>query len=191
MVRMLEDKVAIITGSGRGIGRAAALMFADQGARVVVSDIDAEPAEDAVTEIKARGSDALAYVGDVTAPEFARGIVEKATETWGALHIIVNNAGFNWDSQVHKMTEEQWDKIMDVHLKAPFRIIQAAKPFFCQCRGKNSRFSISRLTAATSTRGTASWRSPGSGSASRSTLPLGIRGKPSNTTKAGIMCLGR
>lgn len=136
MAGMLEDRVAIITGSGRGIGRAAALMFAEQGAKVVVSDIDAGPAEEVVAEIKARGGDALVYVGDVTAPDFARGIVEKATETWGALHIIVNNAGFNWDSQVHKMTEEQWDKIMDVHLKAPFRIIQAAKPFFCDTAQK-------------------------------------------------------
>ena len=62
---------------------------------------------------------------------FASGIVEKAVETFGGLHILVNNAGFTWDNLIHKMTEEQWDKILDIHLKAPFRIIQAAKPYFC------------------------------------------------------------
>jgi 3-oxoacyl-[acyl-carrier protein] reductase len=131
MEKMLKDKVAIITGSGRGIGRAAALMFAEEGAKVVVSDIDPEPAEETVADIQTNGGDAVAYVGDVTAPDFARGIVKKAVDTWGALHIIVNNAGFTWDSLIHKMTEEQWDKILDIHLKAPFKIIQAAKPYFC------------------------------------------------------------
>jgi 3-oxoacyl-[acyl-carrier protein] reductase len=131
MENMLHDKVAKITGSGRGIGRAVALMFAREGARVVVSDIDAEPAEQTVADIKTAGGDALAYVGDVTAPDFAKGIVETAADNWGAVHVIVNNAGFTWDAMVHKMTEAQWDKILDLHLKAPFRIIQAAKPYFC------------------------------------------------------------
>lgn len=131
MEKMLKDKVSIITGSGRGIGRQVALMFAREGAKVVVSDIDAEPAEQTVSDIKAAGGDAAMYVGDVTAPDFAKGIVETAVNSWGALHVIVNNAGFTWDALVHKMTEEQWDKILDLHLKAPFRIIQAAKPYFC------------------------------------------------------------
>jgi len=127
----LNDKVAIITGSGRGIGRAVALMFAHEGAKVVVSDIDAEPAEQTAADIKAAGGESMAYVGDVTAPDFAKGIVDAAADNWGAVHVIVNNAGFTWDAMVHKMTEEQWDKILDLHLKAPFRIIQAAKPYFC------------------------------------------------------------
>jgi 3-oxoacyl-[acyl-carrier protein] reductase len=131
MEKMLNDKVAIITGSGRGIGRAVALMFAREGARVVVSDMDAEPAEQTAADIKAAGGDAVVYVGDVTAPDFAKGIIGAAAEAWGAVHVIVNNAGFTWDALVHKMTEEQWDKILDLHLKAPFRIIQAAKPYFC------------------------------------------------------------
>lgn len=128
---MLKDRVAIITGSGRGIGKATAIMFAEEGAKVVVSDIDAEPAEETVAEIRATGGEAVTFAGDVTAPDFAQGIVKKASDTWGALHIIVNNAGFTWDSLVHKMSEEQWDKILDIHLKSPFRIIQAAKPLFC------------------------------------------------------------
>ena len=131
MGSMLQDRVAIITGSGRGIGQAAAMRFAEEGARVVVSDIDAQPAEETVAAIKAAGGEAVAFVGDVMAPEFAEGIVQKAADTWGGLHIIVNNAGFTWDCMVHKMAEEQWDKILDIHLKAPYRIIKAAYPYFC------------------------------------------------------------
>ncbi len=131
MEKMLENKVALVTGSGRGIGRATALAFAREGANVIVSDIDAEPVEETVADIKKAGGDAVAYAGDVTAKDFPAGIVQKAIDTWGGLHIIVNNAGFTWDSMIHKMSEEQWDKILDIHLKAPFRIIQAAKPVFC------------------------------------------------------------
>jgi len=131
MGKMLQDKVAIITGAGRGIGRATAMMFAEEGAKVVVSDINAEPAEETVAAIKKTGGYAVIYVGDVSVPEFAQGIVQKAVDIWGAIHIIVNNAGFTWDSMVHKMTEEQWDKILEIHLKAPYRIIQAAYPYFC------------------------------------------------------------
>ena len=130
MENMLQDKVAIITGSGRGIGQAAASKFAEEGARVVVSDIDAQPAEETVAAIKASGGEAVAYVGDVMASDFAEGIVRKAADTFGGLHIIVNNAGFTWDSMIHKMAEEQWDKILDIHLKAPYRIIRAAYPYF-------------------------------------------------------------
>ena len=130
MENMLQDKVAIITGSGRGIGQAAASKFAEEGARVVVSDIDAQPAEETVAAIKASGGEAVAYVGDVMASDFAEGIVRKAADTFGGLHIIVNNAGFTWDSMIHKMVEEQWDKILDIHLKAPYRIIRAAYPYF-------------------------------------------------------------
>ncbi len=131
MGNTLENKVAIITGSGRGIGRAAAIMFAKEGAKVVVSDIDSEPAEETVAEIKKLGGDAVAYVGDVMGPDFAQGIVQKAADTWGGLHIIVNNAGFTWDSMIHKLTEDQWDKILDIHLKAPYRLLKAAYPYFC------------------------------------------------------------
>ena len=130
MGTMLKDKVAIITGSGRGIGQAAAIRFAREGAKVVVSDIDAAPAEETVAEIKAGGGEAVAYAGDVMASDFAEGIVQKAADTFGGLHIIVNNAGFTWDSMIHKMAEEQWDKILDIHLKAPYRIIRAAYPYF-------------------------------------------------------------
>lgn len=139
MEKMLENKVAIITGSGRGIGRETALLFAREGARVVVSDIDSQPAEETVEEIQGQGGDAIAFVGDVTAPDFANGIVQAAADAFGKIHILVNNAGFTWDGLVHKMTEEQWDKIMDLHLKTPFRMIQAVKPYFCDVARQEQR----------------------------------------------------
>jgi 3-oxoacyl-[acyl-carrier protein] reductase len=131
MEKILKDRVAIITGSGRGIGRAAALLFAAEGAKVVVSDIDPAPAEETVADIKKAGGEAVACVGDVAEAAFGEKIVKTAVDNWGALHIIVNNAGFTWDSMIHKMSDEQWDKIIDIHLKAPFRIIRAAQPYFC------------------------------------------------------------
>ncbi|MFO7963991.1 MAG: SDR family oxidoreductase [Desulfobacterales bacterium] len=130
MEKMLKDRVAIITGSGRGIGKAAALLFAQEGAKVVVSDIDPAPAEETVEEIKKAGGEAVAYNGDATPDDFAEGIVKAAVDAFGGLHIIVNNAGYTWDAVVHKMTDKQWEAMMNIHLKAPFRIIRAAAPYF-------------------------------------------------------------
>ncbi|ACL05598.1 MULTISPECIES: SDR family NAD(P)-dependent oxidoreductase [Desulfatibacillum] len=130
MEKMLDGKVAIITGSGRGIGKAAAMLFAAEGAKVVVSDIDPAPAEETVAEIKAAGGEAIAYAGDATADDFAEGIVKAAVDAWGGLHIIVNNAGYTWDGVVHKMTDKQWDAMMAIHLRTPFRLIRAAAPYF-------------------------------------------------------------
>ncbi len=129
MTRLLQDQVAIITGSGRGIGAATARLFAQHGARVVVNDIEAEPAEAVVAEIRASGGEAIAVPGDVTAPEFPDRIVQAAVETFGKLNILVNNAGYTWDGVIHKMSDEQWQAILDVHATAPFRLIRAAAPF--------------------------------------------------------------
>ena len=136
MERMLQDKVAIITGSGRGIGRAAAELFAAEGAKVVVSDIDPAPAEETVAAIKAQGGEAIAFAGDATAEDFAEGIVKAAVDAFGGIHILVNNAGYTWDAVVHKMTDKQWDAMMDIHVKAPFRIIRAAAPYFREAAKK-------------------------------------------------------
>jgi 3-oxoacyl-[acyl-carrier protein] reductase len=126
--RTLEGKVALVTGSGRGIGRAIALKFASEGARLVVNDLDSGPAEDVVAEIVATGGQAVACVGSVAAPDFAERFVATATTTYAALDIIVNNAGYTWDSVIQKMTDEQWYAMIDVHLTAPFRILRAAQP---------------------------------------------------------------
>ncbi len=122
----LAGKVAIVTGSGRGIGRALALKLASEGARVVVNDLDQAPADETVGEIKSKGGEAVACVGSVSEPTFGDRIVKTALDKWGDIHIIVNNAGYTWDSVIQKMTDEQWDAILDVHLKAPFRILRAA-----------------------------------------------------------------
>jgi 3-oxoacyl-[acyl-carrier protein] reductase len=124
----LDGKVAVVSGSGRGIGRETALKLAGDGASVVVNDLDAEPAKETVAAIEAGGGRAVACVGSVTDEGFAERFVEMAVGNFGGLDIIVNNAGYTWDSVIQKMTDEQWDAILDVHLKAPFRILRAAQP---------------------------------------------------------------
>ena len=124
----LERKVAIVTGSGRGIGREIALKLAAEGAAVVVNDLDEGPAQQTVADIEAAGGRATACVGSVTEEDFAERFVQTAVDTFGGLDIIVNNAGYTWDSVVQKMTDEQWAAILDVHLTAPFKILRAAQP---------------------------------------------------------------
>ncbi|WGY00428.1 SDR family oxidoreductase [Nocardioides sp. QY071] len=117
-----------MTGSGRGIGREIALKLAADGAAVVVNDLDEAPAEETVKAIEAAGGRASVCVGSVTEDGFAERFVQTAVDAFGGLDIIVNNAGYTWDSVIQKMTDEQWDAILDVHLKAPFRILRAAQP---------------------------------------------------------------
>ncbi|MDO8290519.1 MAG: SDR family oxidoreductase [Parvibaculum sp.] len=122
----LQGKVALITGSGRGIGRALALKLASEGASVVVNDLDEAPAAEVVATITKAGGKAVACVGSVTADGFADRFVGMAMEKFGGLDIIVNNAGYTWDSVIQKMTDEQFQTMLDVHLVAPFRILRAA-----------------------------------------------------------------
>ena len=126
--KLLDGQVAIITGSGRGIGAAAARLFAEHGAKVVVSDRDQEPTDSMVTEIKAAGNEAIGVAGDVTDPAFPEKLMSAAIDAYGKLNILVNNAGYTWDGMLHKMSDEQWQAIMDVHNTAPFRLIRAAAP---------------------------------------------------------------
>ncbi|MBD0270919.1 MAG: SDR family oxidoreductase [Acetobacteraceae bacterium] len=125
----LAGKVALVSGSGRGIGREIALKLAADGARVVVNDLDAAPAEETMAAIRAIGGEAVACNGDVTAEGFAERFVSAAVDTWGGLDIVVNNAGYTWDNVIQKMTDEQWFAILNVHLTAPFRILRAASGF--------------------------------------------------------------
>jgi 3-oxoacyl-[acyl-carrier protein] reductase len=128
MIQKLEGKVAIITGAGRGIGRAVALRLAREGVRVVVNDLDGGPAEECVQAVRAAGGEAVTCLGSVTAPDFAERFVGTAISHYKGLDIIVNNAGYTWDSTIQKMTDEQWYAIIDCHLTAPFRILRAAHP---------------------------------------------------------------
>jgi 3-oxoacyl-[acyl-carrier protein] reductase len=129
MATLLENQVAIITGSGRGIGAATAKLFAVHGAKVVVSDRDADPANEVAEAIRAAGGEAIAIAGDITDPAFPDLLVKAAVDAFGKLHILVNNAGFTWDGVIHKMTDEQWQAMLDVHNTAPFRMIRAAAPY--------------------------------------------------------------
>lgn len=124
----LEGKVALVTGSGRGIGRAIAMKLASEGARLVINDLDADPAASTVSDVRAAGGSAIACVGNVAAPDFADRFVGTAMNEYAGLDIIVNNAGYTWDSVVHKMTDEQWYAMLDCHMTAPFRIFRAAYP---------------------------------------------------------------
>jgi 3-oxoacyl-[acyl-carrier protein] reductase len=129
MSNLLQDQVAIITGAGRGIGAAAAHLFAAQGALVVVSDRDAEPTAAVVESITAAGGRALGIPGDVTDPDFPAALMAKTHEAFGAVHILVNNAGYTWDGMLHKMSDKQWEAMLTVHNTAPFRLVRAAAPY--------------------------------------------------------------
>ncbi|MEJ1170361.1 SDR family NAD(P)-dependent oxidoreductase [Variovorax sp. CCNWLW235] len=125
----LHDKVALVSGSGRGIGRSIALKLASEGARVVVNDLDEAPAAETVATIREAGGQAVACIGSVTQADFGARFVGTAIETYGGLDIIVNNAGYTWDNVIQKMSDEQWEDILAVHLTAPFRILRAAADF--------------------------------------------------------------
>ncbi|KQL49432.1 3-oxoacyl-ACP reductase [Brevibacillus choshinensis] len=129
MGRMLENQIAIITGSGRGVGREVALMMAEHGAKVVVSDRDEGPANEVAAEIRDSGGEALVYCGNVTASDFAKGIIGETISAFGRLDILVNNAGYTSDALIHKMTDEQFQAMLDIHLIAPFRLIREASPY--------------------------------------------------------------
>jgi 3-oxoacyl-[acyl-carrier protein] reductase len=124
----LAGRTALVTGSGRGIGRSIALKLASEGARVVVNDLDAEPADEVVAAITAAGGTAVACVGSVTDRSFPERFVGMAVEAFGGVDIIVNNAGYTWDSVVQRMTDDAWDAMLAVHLSAPFRVLREALP---------------------------------------------------------------
>lgn len=110
------------------MGKAAAILFAAHGAKVVVSDIDGDKAQATADFIRNSNGIACAVAGDVTAEDFPARVVARAVSEYGGVHIVVNNAGFTWDGVLHKMPPEQWDAMLRVHVTAPFRLIQAAAP---------------------------------------------------------------
>ena len=128
MGKKLEGKVALITGSGRGIGRELALMLSKDGAHIVVNDLDADPGNQTVEDVIAMGGKAVACNGSVTDDDFPEKFINTALDTFGGLDIIVNNAGYTWDNVIQKMDDKQWQAILDCHITAPFRILRAAQP---------------------------------------------------------------
>ena len=134
----LDGKVAVITGAARGIGKADALLFAREGATVLVSDIDEAPLTEAVREITAAGGKADGCAGDVRNPEDCRKIMDKAAEKFGKIDILINNAGLTRDALIVRMTDDQWNTCVDISLKGTFNCIRAASKYMMKT-GHNGR----------------------------------------------------
>src|SRR3954469_600126 len=124
-VGVLDGKAAIVTGSARGIGRATAELLAEHGARVLINDLDADVAEEAAGEIP---GETAVFGGDLTKEGVPDELVQKAVDEFGQLDIIVNNAGYTWDGTLHRMTDEQFQAMLDIHTIVPFRVVRAAAP---------------------------------------------------------------
>ena len=122
---VLDGKAAIVTGSARGIGRATAELLAEQGARVLINDLDGDVAEQAASEI---AGETTVFGGDLTQAGVPDQLVQKAVDEFGQIDIIVNNAGYTWDGVAHKMADDQFQAMLEIHTVAPFRIIRAAAP---------------------------------------------------------------
>ena len=154
---MIEGKVALLTGSGRGIGAATAKMFGAEGASVVVSDLDPTPAEETAAAIRAAGGKAIVVAGDVTDPAFPAQLIQATLDSFGGIDIIVNNAGYTWDAVIQNMTDKQWYAMLDVHTTAPFRILREASQFIREAAKKeqaaNGRANPRKVVNVTSVSG--------------------------------------
>jgi 3-oxoacyl-[acyl-carrier protein] reductase len=122
---ILEDKVAIVTGSARGIGRATAELLAEQGAKVLINDLDADIAEQTANEID---GETIVFGGDLTQPGIPDQLVQKVVDAWGKVDILVNNAGYTLDAPIHKMSDEWFQRMLDIHSVVPFRMCRAVAP---------------------------------------------------------------
>ena len=122
---VLDAKVAIVTGSARGIGRATAELLSEHGASVLINDLDGDLAEQTASEI---AGETVVHGGDLTAPGACDALVQTAIDAWGKLDIVVNNAGYTIDGMLHKMTDEQFQRMLDIHAVVPFRVCRAAAP---------------------------------------------------------------
>ena len=123
---VLDGKAAIVTGSARGIGRATAELLAQQGARVLINDLDADLAAQTAAEIE--GATAV-FAGDLTVDGVPEALVQKAVAEFGQLDIVVNNAGYSWDGMAHKMSDEQFRAMLEIHTVVPFKVLRAAAPY--------------------------------------------------------------
>jgi 3-oxoacyl-[acyl-carrier protein] reductase len=122
---VLDDKVAIVTGSARGIGRATAELLSAQGAKVVINDLDGDAAQETSDAI---AGETTVFAGDLTKGDAPDQLIQTAIDAWGKIDIIVNNAGYTLDAPIHKMTDDWWQRMLDIHVTVPFKVIRAAAP---------------------------------------------------------------
>ncbi len=156
----LEGRTAIVTGAGRGIGQATARLLASHGARILAADLGDKNLAETAASIASAGGTVHMLAGDVTIQGFAEKLVASALERFGCLDILVNNAGFTWDGVLHKMSDEQWQSMLDVHLTAPFRILRAASDYLREtakreiaAQGKARARKIVNISSTSGTRG--------------------------------------
>ena len=152
MAGLVEGRVAVVTGAGRGIGRGEALLLAREGARVVVNDVALAPAEAVAGEIRAAGGEAVAHAGDVSAADAADSLVALALESWGRLDVVVNNAGILRDRMVYNLSEDEWDDVVRVHLRGHFLVTRRACAHWRE-RAKAGEATAGRIVNTTSTSG--------------------------------------
>ena len=155
---LLDGKAAIVTGSARGIGRATAELFVAEGAKVLINDIDGDVAEQAAGEID---GETAVFAGDLTKEGVPDELVAKGVEAFGQVDILVNNAGYTWDGVIHRMTDEQFQAMLDIHTIVPFRIIRALAPHWREAakqemgEGKELFRKIVNVTSISGTMGNA------------------------------------
>jgi 3-oxoacyl-[acyl-carrier protein] reductase len=123
---VLEGKAAVITGSARGIGRATAELLSEHGARVLINDLDGDIAEQTAKEIE---GETAVFAGDLTADGVPEALVQAATDAFGGIDILVNNAGYTWDGMAHRMSDEQFRAMLEIHTVVPFKVLRAAAPY--------------------------------------------------------------
>jgi len=150
---LLVGEVAIITGAGQGIGKSCAVLFAKEGAKVVVSDIDAKRLTDVTKEIEGFGGDVLAVAGDVGADDFPKKIVDATVQKYGKINHIVNNAGFTFDKMLHTTPDDAFDIIMKIHVRSPFRLVRQAAPYFRVKGDKRENRSIVNVSSTSGLHG--------------------------------------
>ena len=129
MSKLLDGKIAVITGAGRGIGQATAELYAKHGAKIVIADIDTDPANETLALVKAAGSEGVVVAGNITKRDDCNRIIKAGMDLGGgSIDILANIAGITRDAVIHKMTEEEWDFVIDVNLKGTYNMVQASVP---------------------------------------------------------------